>query len=95
MWGFWDGRHWRPAAAIANGPDVTPNAAGLAYMNLYHNTLQTHIASDFIETRQDFDFNFRAFRGDYEVKLVDEFGRSIMDPKTFKVETDSELILSI
>ena len=22
LWGFWDQAHWRPEAALANGPDV-------------------------------------------------------------------------
>ena len=40
MWGFWDQEHWRPNAAIANGDDVTPNAAGAAYIKLFHETLR-------------------------------------------------------
>jgi len=40
MWGFWDKAHWRPNAAIVNGDNLTPNAAGAAYIKLFHETLR-------------------------------------------------------
>ena len=46
MWGFWDREHWCPNAAIANGDNVTPNVAGLAYMNLFQETFRL-VGSDF------------------------------------------------
>jgi hypothetical protein len=43
MWGFWDKAHWRPNAAIVNGDNLTPNAAGAAYIKLFHETLRFFI----------------------------------------------------
>jgi hypothetical protein len=40
MWGFWDKAHWRPTAAIVNGDNLTPNAAGAAYIKLFQETLR-------------------------------------------------------
>ena len=40
MWGLWDKAHWRPNAAIVNGDNLTPNAAGAAYIKLFHETLR-------------------------------------------------------
>jgi hypothetical protein len=40
MWGFWDKSHWRPNAAIVNGDNLVPNAAGAAYIKLYHETFR-------------------------------------------------------
>jgi endo-1,4-beta-xylanase len=43
MWGFWDQAHWRPNAAIVNGDNLVPNAAGAAYIKLYHETFRFNI----------------------------------------------------
>jgi endo-1,4-beta-xylanase len=40
MWGFWDKAHWRPNAAIVNGDNFELNAAGAAYIKLYHETFR-------------------------------------------------------
>ena len=83
MWGFWDQPHWRPEAAIANGELVFPNKAGIAYQNIYHNVMQTHITiePERISARADGNleaiFKFRAHRGEYEMAAFDEDGARI------------------
>ncbi|XP_059087514.1 anti-sigma-I factor RsgI6-like [Tigriopus californicus] len=93
MWGFWDQAHWRPDAAIAYGDDVTPNEAGYAYMDLYQNSYRTNDAfSASMRTANELEFNFRGFRGEYELSLVNEHGRSVHKfDETFTIEEDVEI----
>lgn len=43
FWGFWDGKVFDRRIALANGPDVVPNAAGLRYQTLFKQTWRTNI----------------------------------------------------
>ena len=36
----WYQEHWRPNAAIVDGDNLTPNAAGVAYMKLFQETFR-------------------------------------------------------
>lgn len=40
MWGFWEGAHWKPKAALWK-KDWTPTKAALKYQNLVHNQWRT------------------------------------------------------
>ena len=83
MWGFWDQAHWRPEAAITTGDDCHTNAAGDAYLNVYYNVLQTHdVFEPTTNDDGDLEFTFRAFRGEYDVTLVDAVsGRAVGERK--------------
>ncbi|KAK3083789.1 hypothetical protein FSP39_003248 [Pinctada imbricata] len=62
LWGFWDGAIYDTQLALANGPNVTPNAAGRKYQNLMKNTWKTYINSQ-ISTSHNVHSN--VFMGDY------------------------------
>ena len=78
MWGFSDLAHWKPHAAICNGESVTPNDAGNAYMNLYHNTFQTHVNVKPELNGDQLVTKFRAFKGDFDVTIVDSDSGEIL-----------------
>ncbi|XP_050394200.1 uncharacterized protein LOC126812063 [Patella vulgata] len=77
FWGFWDGRHWRPAAALANGHDVTPNAAGKKVRELLKQTWRTDVHHSLAHGHT---INMRGFLGSYELKIRH-------DGKTIHTET--------
>ena len=78
QWGFWDQRHWLPCAAIATGEEVYPNEAGVAYQNIYHEFIRTKIMIEPVSLlKEKVAFEFRGFKGTYEVALVDESGNDV------------------
>jgi len=64
MWGFWEGRHWRPQAALWK-KDWTPAPAGRAYANLVNREWRTSVSG---KADANGVFTTRAFYGDYEVQ---------------------------
>ncbi|XP_053402755.1 anti-sigma-I factor RsgI6-like [Mercenaria mercenaria] len=66
FWGFWDGRIWEPDAYLFSGENVTANAAGIAYQELYHNTWRTR---DFQTLLGSEEYSVRGFKGDYMLKV--------------------------
>jgi len=60
MWGFWEGSHWRPNAAIVD-LDWTINEAGQRYLDLM-DEWSTEYAG---QTEASGDAAFRGFHGDY------------------------------
>lgn len=88
MWGYWDQEHWRPEAAIATSPAVVPNKAGQAYQNIYHNFFRTNmVVENEAKTDDALEFNFRAFRGEYELSIIDENGGVVETiKKEFRLE---------
>ncbi|XP_060559071.1 uncharacterized protein LOC132719318 [Ruditapes philippinarum] len=66
FWGFWDGQIWEKDAPLFTGPNLTPNAAGRAYQNLFHNvwrTSETHT----IHGHQQ--LHVRGFKGKYTLNV--------------------------
>ncbi|KAL4233155.1 hypothetical protein ACF0H5_007840 [Mactra antiquata] len=66
FWGFWDGRIWEPLAPLFNGPDVTPNAAGKVYQNIFHNEWRTRAYQTLLGEEP---FEVRGFMGDYSLTV--------------------------
>ncbi|XP_050414559.1 uncharacterized protein LOC126828654 isoform X1 [Patella vulgata] len=66
FWGFSDQNHWRPNAAIANGKDVTPNAAGKKVQELLKHTWRTNETHNISHGKT---VNIRAFKGSYKLLL--------------------------
>ncbi|XP_050414644.1 anti-sigma-I factor RsgI6-like [Patella vulgata] len=64
FWGFWDGRHWRPQAALANGNNVTPNAAGRKVQELLKRTWRTNESHNIGHGQT---VHIRAFKGSYKL----------------------------
>ncbi len=67
MWGFWDGRHWRPGAGIYD-TDFNPKPAADSVYNLIHNTWTTR---DTLSSDENGEVKFRGFFGDYEIAFKD------------------------
>ncbi|KAK6194979.1 hypothetical protein SNE40_000501 [Patella caerulea] len=73
FWGFWDQRHWRPQAALANGNNVTPNEAGKRVQQLLKHTWRTNESHDIGHGQT---VSIRAFKGSYKL-LVHHNGKVI------------------
>lgn len=70
MWGFWEGRHWRPNAAMIRR-DWTAKPALEAWKKLIYSDWWTDVEG---QTGEDGMFRVRAFLGDYE---IDAAGRTV------------------
>ena len=66
MWGFWEGAHWLPTAALYDR-DWTPRPALLAYQNLVLNEWWTDESGP---SDLDGKFELRGFKGDYHVQVT-------------------------
>ncbi|KAL4233055.1 hypothetical protein ACF0H5_007741 [Mactra antiquata] len=66
FWGFWDQDIWEHDAPLYTGSNVTPNAAGRAYENLFHNTWRTHVTHTISGHQQ---YHVRGFKGDYTLTV--------------------------
>jgi len=65
LWGFWEGRHWRPDAALWR-KDWTLKPAGEAWLDLVHKQWWTDASGT---TNDDGRFSTRGFFGDYLVTV--------------------------
>ena len=63
MWGFWEGRHWRPRAAMVR-KDWTLKPNGQAWMDLVEKQWWTDERG---KTGPDGEYKIRGFLGDYEI----------------------------
>jgi len=67
QWGFWDKAHWRVNAALVNGDNFEVNAAGQAYLDLYHREWNS---STKLQPGSDGSFTTRGFHGNYQAELM-------------------------
>lgn len=65
MWGFWEGQHWKPAAALWRR-DWSPKPAAVAYLNLVRNEWWT---SETGETDTHGAWSLRAFKGLHRISI--------------------------
>jgi GH35 family endo-1,4-beta-xylanase len=65
MWGFWEGRHWMPDAAMFR-KDWSPRPAAQAYENL---VLQEWMTNRTGKTGVAGDYKTRGFYGDYQITV--------------------------
>ncbi len=65
-WGFWEGRHWNPDAALYR-KDWTPRASAQMLERLLREEWHTQITKT---TDADGGFSLRAFHGDYRVEVT-------------------------
>jgi len=70
MWGFWEGRHWRPEAALWKR-DWTVTPAGKVYTNLVTREWHTEVTG---KADKNGMFKTPAFYGDYDISSA---GKSI------------------
>ena len=66
MWGFWEGAHWLPSAALYD-QDWTPRPALVAYQNLVFNEWWTDESG---QSGLDGKYELRGFKGDYDVQVT-------------------------
>ena len=107
MWGFWDKvanllkslshyrhifqSHWRPNGALVNGDGFTINAAGQAYLDLYHKEWNSTAT---LQQLQPMQFTSRVFHGDYQLNLVSK-GNIIAQKEVSVVKgADTKITLS-
>ena len=64
-WGFWEGAHWMPEAALFNR-DWTPTAMGRQWMDLTQNVWTTDQDVTVDDTGK---VNFRGYIGDYTMTI--------------------------
>jgi len=90
MWGFWDQAHWKPEAAIVNGDDLKPNAAGEAYMKLIHSEWNS---GDILAHNGDLTFFKRVHQGHYKIRVID--GEQVLGEQELDVDTDSDIVIHL
>ncbi|XP_052221972.1 anti-sigma-I factor RsgI6-like isoform X2 [Dreissena polymorpha] len=66
LWGFWNGRIYNTTAALFEGPNVQPNAAGLMYQELFKTTWRTNVT---LPVHGNGDVTVRGFQGVYKVTV--------------------------
>jgi len=86
MWGFWEGAHWRPDAALFD-LDWTPRPAATAYRELVWETWMTEATGT---TDEAGHFSFRGTFGTYEITV--EKGESV-HTHTVHLTRDGALLL--
>jgi GH35 family endo-1,4-beta-xylanase len=66
LWGFWEGRHWKPTAALLN-QDFSPRITGDVWNNLL--TERWHTDAN-LTTNAAGQATFRGFHGDYTLTII-------------------------
>ena len=79
MWGFWEGKHWKPKAALWER-DWTPTPRAARYKALVLDEWHTRASG---KTGADGDWHFRGFYGDYRLRAEGPGGQT--------AETDAAL----
>lgn len=86
LWGFWEGRHWRPDAALWR-TDWSIKPAGQVWVDLVYNNWWTH---EFGRTNDSGTYKNRVFKGKYEI-IARYKGREIK--QIIDIENDTSLEL--
>ncbi|XP_076077291.1 anti-sigma-I factor RsgI6-like [Mytilus galloprovincialis] len=66
LWGFWDGAINKQLNALATGDNVTPNAAGIKWMELFHQRFRTNELYSFDGLTS---IDTRVFLGEHELLI--------------------------
>ncbi len=72
MWGFWEGRHWLPDAALYS-KDWKIKPVGQAWLDLVQKEWKTNATG---KTARDGSFKTRAFYGDYNITITTPDGKT-------------------
>ncbi len=89
QWGFWEGQHWFPVAALWN-KDWTIRAHGAVFTDLVTNKWRSHFDG---KTGKEGVFNNRGFCGEYEVSV--EYNEQTIQEKINLANQGLELILKM
>ena len=82
--------HWRPNGALVNGDTFEVNAAGQAYLDLYHNEWNSTSTLDQYEPMK---FQARVFHGDYNLVLSSD--GTVLAERRVSVQKGSDLEITI
>ncbi|OGF49185.1 MAG: hypothetical protein A2231_01145 [Candidatus Firestonebacteria bacterium RIFOXYA2_FULL_40_8] len=74
MWGFWEGAHWRPRAALFK-KDFSPTLSAKMYRKLVFDEWWTKAAG---KTDQNGKYSCRAFYGDHQITVTLPDGKTIV-----------------
>ncbi|XP_052105820.1 anti-sigma-I factor RsgI6-like [Mytilus californianus] len=66
LWGFWDGAVFDKTIALATGNNVTPNAAGTKWMELFHQRFRTNESHTFNGSTS---IHTRVFLGEHQLVI--------------------------
>ncbi len=80
MWGFWEGRHWKPSAALWKR-DWTPRPAALTYLDLVRGEWWTQASG---RTAADGTWSKRGFKGEYHITVL--MGETVVGTRTVKLD---------
>ncbi|CAH1789624.1 unnamed protein product [Owenia fusiformis] len=81
LWGFWDQAHSKPQAALVEGNDLTPNAAGLAWQRVTQEEWSTN--QDLSPNGAVQTFNLRAFHGEFDLTV--KVNGAVRETQSFSV----------
>lgn len=88
LWGFWEGRHWRPDAALWR-TDWSIKPAGQVWKDLVYNTWWSHVTGN----ADDYgNYEARVFKGTYEITARHK-GKEIK--KIIDVDQDTSIKLKL
>eukprot|EP00105_Crassostrea_gigas_P010616 XP_011425963.1 PREDICTED: uncharacterized protein LOC105327293 isoform X1 [Crassostrea gigas] len=66
LWGFWDQKIWHKDNALFTGTNITANAAGQKYLDLFHKTWKTYFTHNI---QPGNTIQTHAFKGDYLLNI--------------------------
>ncbi|CAH1788825.1 unnamed protein product, partial [Owenia fusiformis] len=89
LWGFWDQAHWRPSAALAEGPNCQANAAGRRWQKLVKNDWMTDEKFPVMSNSETISLN--AFHGNYDVTVRSRGTHNVLHTQSFAVKEGSTL----
>lgn len=89
QWGFWEGAHWIPAAALWS-KNWEPRAHGKVYEELVTHTWNTDVSG---LSRKDGNFAVRGFNGDYLVTI--DYGKQHHEAKVTLTAQGRDTVIKI
>jgi len=88
MWGFWEGAHWLPTAALYN-QDWSERPALQAYQELVFGDWWTIEDG---QTDSDGEFTIRGFKGDYQITVTHE-GSDYLETASFDDDSGQVVVV--
>jgi len=98
FWGYWDQRHWRGEhAALVNGPNMTPNAAGLMWERLFHTDWRSNLDVNIgaVSSGTSETLSERVFYGDYKITALSGTGAVLTQQTVSMAKSAGSLSVSL
>ncbi|KAL4218791.1 hypothetical protein ACF0H5_021378 [Mactra antiquata] len=87
LWGFWENKIYDKTLALFEGDNVTPNAAGRKWQQLFKSRWRTHVTTS---VHDDGPFTVRGFKGDYKIKV--KHNGHVIKHETFKLNGNGQTL---